>query len=38
VTRAARVLGVKNRFVLYRLMKKLGIDGHVGEGAEGATE
>jgi two-component system nitrogen regulation response regulator GlnG/two-component system response regulator HydG len=27
VTRAARALGVKNRFVLYRLMKKLGIDG-----------
>jgi len=25
VTRAARVLGVKNRFVLYRLMKKLGV-------------
>jgi two-component system nitrogen regulation response regulator GlnG/two-component system response regulator HydG len=27
VTRAARALGVKNRFVLYRLMKKLGVDG-----------
>ena len=27
VTRAARELGLKNRFVLYRLMKKLGVDG-----------
>jgi two-component system nitrogen regulation response regulator GlnG/two-component system response regulator HydG len=27
VTRAARELGVKNRYVLYRLMKKYGIEG-----------
>ena len=29
VTRAARALGLKNRFVLYRLMKKAGMDGNV---------
>ena len=33
VTRAARALGLKNRFVLYRLMKKLGV-GDPGEGSE----
>jgi transcriptional regulator of acetoin/glycerol metabolism len=32
VTRAARALGVKNRFVLYRLMRKLGVA--VGEGPD----
>jgi two-component system nitrogen regulation response regulator GlnG/two-component system response regulator HydG len=26
ITRAARALGLKNRFVLYRLMKRLGVD------------
>jgi two-component system nitrogen regulation response regulator GlnG/two-component system response regulator HydG len=37
VTRAARALGLKNRFVLYRLMKKLGVDGGAGEGEDDAT-
>jgi two-component system nitrogen regulation response regulator GlnG/two-component system response regulator HydG len=32
VTRAARALGFKNRFALYRLMKKLGVDAGTGEG------
>jgi two-component system nitrogen regulation response regulator GlnG/two-component system response regulator HydG len=32
VTRAARELGLKNRFVLYRLMKKLGVAGGASEG------
>ena len=32
VTGAARELGLKNRFVLYRLMKKLGVDGSAVEG------
>jgi len=32
VTKAARELGLKNRFVLYRLMKKLGVAGGTGEG------
>lgn len=31
ITRAARVLGVRNRFALYRLMKKLGVNGSGGE-------
>jgi transcriptional regulator with AAA-type ATPase domain len=30
VTSAARALGLKNRFVLYRLMKKLGVAGSAG--------
>jgi DNA-binding NtrC family response regulator len=30
VTRAARALGIKNRFALYRLMKKLGVDAGAG--------
>ena len=30
VTRAARELGLKNRYVLYRLMKKFGIEGSEG--------
>jgi two-component system nitrogen regulation response regulator GlnG/two-component system response regulator HydG len=33
VTRAARALGLRNRFVLYRLMKKLGV-GDPGGGSE----
>lgn len=33
VTRAARALGLKNRFVLYRLMRKLGV-GDPGGGSE----
>jgi transcriptional regulator of acetoin/glycerol metabolism len=37
VTRAARALGFKNRFALYRLMKKLGVDAGTGEGGD-ATE
>jgi two-component system nitrogen regulation response regulator GlnG/two-component system response regulator HydG len=32
VTRAARALGFKNRFALYRLMKKLGVDAAIGDG------
>jgi len=32
VTRAARALGVKNRFVLYRLMRKLGVAGTTEQG------
>jgi DNA-binding NtrC family response regulator len=38
VTRAARTLGLKNRFVLYRLMKKIGVDGAVDEPGENAAE
>jgi two-component system nitrogen regulation response regulator GlnG/two-component system response regulator HydG len=37
VTRAARALGLKNRFVLYRLMKKVGVDGGIGGNEEGST-
>jgi two-component system nitrogen regulation response regulator GlnG/two-component system response regulator HydG len=33
VTRAARALG-KNRFALYRLMKKLGVDAGTGDGGD----
>jgi two-component system nitrogen regulation response regulator GlnG/two-component system response regulator HydG len=38
VTRAARSLGLKNRFVLYRLMKKIGVDGSVAGTEEDAAE
>jgi DNA-binding NtrC family response regulator len=38
VTRAARALGLKNRFVLYRLMKKVGVDGVVAEHDEDVAE
>jgi len=38
VTGAARALGLKNRFVLYRLMKKVGVDGGVAESEADATE
>jgi two-component system nitrogen regulation response regulator GlnG/two-component system response regulator HydG len=38
VTRAARALGLKNRFVLYRLMKKVGVDGGVAENEEAAVD
>jgi DNA-binding NtrC family response regulator len=36
VTAAARTLGLKNRFVLYRLMKRYGISG--GDGPDGEAE
>ena len=36
VTRAARALGLKNRFVLYRLMKKVGLDAVVPDDTSGA--
>jgi len=39
VTRAARTLGLKNRFALYRLMRKVGVDGAAaGGGDPGAGE
>jgi two-component system nitrogen regulation response regulator GlnG/two-component system response regulator HydG len=38
VTRAARTLGLKNRFVLYRLMKKIGVDGGASGTEEDAAE
>ncbi|HEX2686486.1 MAG TPA: sigma 54-interacting transcriptional regulator [Kofleriaceae bacterium] len=38
VTRAARALGLKNRFVLYRLMKKVGVDGNAGQTEEAPTD
>ena len=38
VTRAARTLGLKNRFALYRLMKKVGVDGGDGGGDPGPAE
>jgi DNA-binding NtrC family response regulator len=38
VTRAARALGLKNRFVLYRLMKKIGVDEGSAEAEEAPTD
>ncbi|HEU4733143.1 MAG TPA: sigma 54-interacting transcriptional regulator [Kofleriaceae bacterium] len=38
VTRAARALGLKNRFVLYRLMKKVGVDPVPDESGEPKTD
>jgi two-component system nitrogen regulation response regulator GlnG/two-component system response regulator HydG len=38
VTRAARSLGLKNRFVLYRLMKKVGVDAGAAGTEEDAAE
>ncbi|HET7502108.1 MAG TPA: sigma 54-interacting transcriptional regulator [Kofleriaceae bacterium] len=38
VTRAARALGLKNRFVLYRLMKKVGLDPVPDESGEPKTD
>jgi len=38
VTRAARALGLKNRFVLYRLMKKVGVDGGIAENEQTAVD
>lgn len=38
MTKAARALGLENRFVLYRLMKKLGVDGGAGESEDESVE